>query len=186
MKKTTLAIMIGAFAFATSASASNWYVQGDLGYSKTKFTSYSSLNDSKFEPGFSLGYDFGDFRLAADYTHHGKFSGNVNSANGSVPASAKIYGVGVSAFYDINLNNDIKPYVGVRVASNIVKYDQGKNGVLVSSTEAKLGYGAIVGAQYKLDTNWAVNGGIEYNRLGSYEDTNVNNYGAKVGIRYSF
>ncbi|MBS7023258.1 MAG: protein opa, partial [Haemophilus parainfluenzae] len=27
---------------------------------------------------------------------------------------------------------------------------------------------------------------LEYNRLGSFDDTKVNNYGAKVGVGYEF
>ncbi|WP_439259753.1 opacity family porin [Lonepinella sp. BR2930] len=184
MKKTTLAMMIGALAVATSASASNWYAQGDLGYAKDKFTSYSDLDESKFEPRVSVGYDFSDFRLAIDYTHYGKFSGTTNKTDNT---SAKIYGIGFSALYDIDINTEIKPYVGVRLASNVFKIDNNDSSTnFESKTQTKFGYGAVVGGQYKLDSNWIVNGGIEYNRLGSFNDTKVNNYGAKVGLRYNF
>ncbi|WP_439243313.1 OmpW family outer membrane protein [Lonepinella sp. BR2474] len=183
MKKTALALIIGALAVATSANATNWYVQGDLGYSKNKFTSYPEIDKSKFEPRLSVGYDFGDFRLAVDYTHYGKFSGTDGYGDYT---SSKIYGIGFSGIYDFEINSDIKPYVGVRLASNVFKTDNSSGGFFESKTQTKFGYGALVGAQYKLDANWAVNGGIEYNRLGSFEDTKVNNYGAKVGIRYNF
>ena len=46
--------------------------------------------------------------------------------------------------------------------------------------------GVVAGAKYKLDGNWYANGGVEYNRLGSFDNTKVNNYGAKVGVGYGF
>ena len=48
------------------------------------------------------------------------------------------------------------------------------------------GYGVVAGAKYKLAEKVYANGGLEYNRLGSFDDTKVNNYGAKVGVGYEF
>lgn len=178
MKKILLAVTLGALAVASSANA-NWYAQGDLGYSKTKFTAYSSLDKNRFEPRISVGYDFGDLRIALDYTHHGKYSGQ--------GLEAKIYGLGVSAFYDINTNLDFTPYVGVRLADNIFRITERHTNVFLSEkTENKFGYGVVVGASYPLNTNLFLNGNIEYNRLGSFDDTKIKNYGAKIGLRYDF
>ena len=55
-----------------------------------------------------------------------------------------------------------------------------------SSSETKVGYGVVAGAKYKLADKVYANGGLEYNRLGSFDDTKVNNYGAKVGVGYEF
>ena len=55
-----------------------------------------------------------------------------------------------------------------------------------SSSETKVGYGVVAGAKYKLAEKVYANGGLEYNRLGSFDDTKVNNYGAKVGVGYEF
>jgi protein opa len=49
-----------------------------------------------------------------------------------------------------------------------------------------VGYGVVAGAKYKLADKVYANGGLEYNRLGSFDDTKVNNYGAKVGVGYEF
>ena len=46
-----------------------------------------------------------------------------------------------------------------------------------------MGYGVVAGAKYKLADKVYANGGLEYNRLGSFDDTKVNNYGAKSGRR---
>ena len=39
-----------------------------------------------------------------------------------------------------------------------------------------MGYGVVAGAKYKLADKVYANGGLEYNRLGSFDDTKVNNY----------
>ncbi|TDQ57882.1 opacity protein-like surface antigen [Mesocricetibacter intestinalis] len=181
MKKTTLAVLLGTLAVATSANAF-WYAQGDLGYSKTKFSAYSALDDSKFDPRISIGYDFGGWRLAADYTHQGKFEGREQREH----ISAKIYGIGFSGIYDFNMNSAFKPYAGIRIANNIFDIENRGRGYFNSKTENKFGYGVLAGVQYPLTQNWSLNGNVEYNRLGKFEDTKVNQYGAKVGIRYDF
>ncbi|MFD1806917.1 opacity family porin [Pasteurella oralis] len=180
MKKSLLVLAMGTL-FATTASA-NFYVQGDIGVSKTKFSAYPVLGDTKFEPRISVGYDFGAFRLAADYTHYGKFSGK--HYNESI--TAKVYGLGFSAFYDFNVNSTIKPYIGARLASNVFDIQNTGPSYFRDAKTSKLGYGAIVGAQYNLANNLSLNGGIEYNSLGHFPDTNINQYGAKVGLRYDF
>lgn len=80
----------------------------------------------------------------------------------------------------------IKPYVGVRLASNIVHIDNSDSSGVERRKQTKFGYGILTGFSYSLDKNLALNAGIEYNRLGGWEDTNVNQYGAKIGLRYEF
>ncbi|OOF54758.1 hypothetical protein BKK56_08110 [Rodentibacter genomosp. 2] len=182
MKKSLLALAIGTLAVASGASA-NWYVQGDLGVSKTKFTSYSDLSKTKVEPRISVGYKLGNVRLAVDYTYHGKFSGTDGFGDES---TAKIQGLGFSAIYDIDLNSAITPYVGARLSANQFKITNRTVNIFEDRSEIKFGYGLVAGAKYQLSGNWYVNGGVEYNRLGSYEDTKINNYGAKLGVGYEF
>ncbi|OOF44716.1 opacity family porin [Rodentibacter trehalosifermentans] len=182
MKKSLLALVIGALSVASTANA-DWYVQGDLGVSKTKFTSYSELDKTKVEPRISVGYKLGNVRLAADYTYHGKFSGTDSFGD---EVEAKIQGLGFSAIYDIDLNSAITPYVGARLSANQFKITNRAANIFEDRSETKFGYGFVAGAKYQLGGNWYVNGGVEYNRLGSYEDTKVDNYGAKIGIGYQF
>lgn len=179
--KKLLAVAIGALALSTTANA-NWYVQGDLGYSKLKFTEYSALNKNKFEPRISVGYKLNDWRFAVDYTHYGKASGYSNGEY----ISAKGYGFGISGFYDLDFNLPVKPYVGVRLATNIFRIENSLPGAFEERTQTKFGYGALAGVSYDLAPNFILNTGIEYNRLGSWEDTKVNQYGVKVGLRYEF
>ncbi|OOF81276.1 protein opa [Rodentibacter ratti] len=169
MKKSLL-IVLGAFAIASTANA-GVYAEGDIGVSKTKANGSSK---TKVEPRVAVGYKLGNVRVAGDYTHHGKIEG------------AKIQGLGASVLYDFDVNSNIQPYVGARVAANRFKYDDRADQNYKSSSETKFGYGVVAGAKYKLDEKWYANGGVEYNRLGSFDDTNVNNYGAKVGVGYEF
>lgn len=170
MKKSLLAVIVGALAFASVANA-NIYAEGDIGLSQTKA---NGSNNTRVEPRVSVGYKVGNTRVAGDYTHHGKVDGT------------KIQGLGASVLYDFDTNSKVQPYVGARVATNQFKYTNRAEQKFKSSSDIKLGYGVVAGAKYKLDGNWYANGGIEYNRLGNFDSTKVNNYGAKVGVGYGF
>lgn len=170
MKKSLLAVIVGAFAFASVANA-NIYAEGDIGLSQTKA---NGSNNTRVEPRVSVGYKVGNTRVAGDYIHHGKVDGT------------KIQGLGASVLYDFDTNSKVQPYVGARVATNQFKYTNRAEQKFKSSSDIKLGYGVVAGAKYKLDGNWYANGGVEYNRLGNFDSTKVNNYGAKVGVGYGF
>ena len=207
MKKSLLALAIGALAVASTANA-NWYVQGDLGYSKIKTSGDDSdFNKSKFTPSLAVGYKLGNTRFALDYTYYGKSSsselgtydgpdasGNHISLTGVDRSELKINSFGLSAIYDIDLDLPVVPYVGARLSYNTFKYDSnfyasnGTNSYRESDSQKdhKFGYGVLAGVSYNFAPNWAVNGGVEYNRLGKFDDVKVNQYGAKVGIRYEF
>lgn len=169
MKKAILAVL-AAFAFVSTAHAGA-YAEGDIGVSKTKA---DGISKTKVEPRVAVGYKLGNVRVAGDYTHHGKIEG------------AKIQGLGASVLYDFDTNTQIEPYVGARVSANHFKYDHRADQSYKNSSDTKLGYGVVAGAKYKLDEKWYANGGVEYNRLGNFDDTKVNNYGAKVGVGYEF
>ncbi|MGC7560159.1 opacity family porin [Pasteurella sp. PK-2025] len=184
MKKSLLVLAMGTL-FAATASA-NFYVQGDLGLSQNKFSHYSELNKTKFEPRLSFGYDFGALRLAADYTKYSNLSGNAKFKNVNEHVSVKAHGIGFSAFYDINVNSALTPYIGVRLSSNSFDIKNSGETFYRHVKTTKLGYGAIVGAQYELTSNVSLNANLEYNNLGYFGDTRVSQYGAKVGLRYEF
>ena len=84
MKKSLLAVIVGAFAFASVANA-NIYAEGDIGLSQTQA---NGSNNTRVEPRVAVGYKLGNTRVAGDYTHHGKVDG------------AKIHGLGASILYD--------------------------------------------------------------------------------------
>lgn len=196
MKKTALAILLGALTFSTIASA-NWYAEGNLGYSKLKTSGdVDKLSDSSFSPSIAIGYKINDWRFAVDYTYYGKMDEQVYSFTlGSYHAhrndKIKAYGLGFSAYYDFDLNSALKPYVGVRIASNHVKWEDNYEDTAGqteydSDSETKFGYGAVIGATYNLAPHWDLNVAAEYNRIAKFENAKINQYGAKAGIRYTF
>ncbi|EPI7753687.1 opacity family porin, partial [Neisseria gonorrhoeae] len=92
----------------------------------------------------SVGYDFGGWRIAADYARYRKWNnskysvniekvrernnGNTNVAqylkaenqeNGTFHAASSL---GLSAVYDFKLNDKFKPYIGARVAYGHVRH----------------------------------------------------------------
>ncbi len=193
MKKIALAIL-ASLGVATAAQASNnWYVEANAGYSKLKYA--DTFNKSRFVPSIAVGYDFGDWRLAADYTHFGKVSSDTINNNGyHYDGNTKIYGLGFSAIYDIQVNPVVTPYVGARVSLNHLKtthnaswnWGTGSRSASESESDTKVGYGVFAGVQYKLAPNLSLNGAVEYNRLAHYYGDNLKQYGLKLGIRYDF
>ncbi|MDO4431215.1 MAG: OmpW family outer membrane protein [Lonepinella koalarum] len=199
MKKTLLAVLFGAFAVASTANA-NWYAQADLGYAKVKTSNLNlgDLNEGTFNPAIAVGYDFGDWRLAVDYSHYGKINNSYRYTDASSTvtgsSSLRVTGLGVSAIYDFNINSAISPYVGVRLAQNLLNIQDSSTEVAGSTVthynekekKTRTGYGIVAGAQYQLAPNWLFNAGVEYNQLGKVEDVKVKQYGLKAGIRFNF
>ncbi|EOF9030046.1 opacity family porin, partial [Neisseria gonorrhoeae] len=95
-------------------------------------------------PRVSVGYDFGSWRIAADYARYRKWNNNKYSVNTKL---VKIGGderlrneqtlktehqengtfhavssLGLSAVYDFKLNDKFKPYIGARVAYGHVRH----------------------------------------------------------------
>ncbi|MGC6359491.1 opacity family porin [Bisgaard Taxon 45] len=204
MKKSLLVLAIGALCSLTASA--NFYVQGDLGTSKIKWSfDDGKVNKSGFSPSLAVGYKFTDFRLALDYTRYSaikygydneeEFHKVFVSANGKVRTDA----FGLSAIYDINLNSPLTPYVGARIAANRVSLkengtekhvkDDSSSTIIKTSEDTrktKMGYGVLAGVSYKLTDSLAANVGVEYNYLGKFDETKLRQYGAKLGLRYEF
>ncbi|EMS2921610.1 outer membrane beta-barrel protein [Neisseria gonorrhoeae] len=137
------------------------YVQADLAYayehitrdypkptdpSKGKISTVSdyfrNIRTHSVHPRVSVGYDFGGWRIAADYARYRKWNNNKysvsikellrnkdngnrtdlkaeNQENGSFHAVSSL---GLSAVYDFKLNDKFKPYIGARVAYGHVRH----------------------------------------------------------------
>ncbi|EMS1967753.1 outer membrane beta-barrel protein [Neisseria gonorrhoeae] len=135
------------------------YVQADLAYAAERIThDYPEPTDPKkgkistvsdyfrnirthsVHPRVSVGYDFGGWRIAADYARYRKWNDNKysvsikelenknknkrdlkteNQENGSFHAVSSL---GLSAVYDFKLNDKFKPYIGARVAYGHVRH----------------------------------------------------------------
>ncbi|EMU0669349.1 outer membrane beta-barrel protein, partial [Neisseria gonorrhoeae] len=139
------------------------YVQADLAYAYehithdypeptgTKKDKISTVSDyfrnirtRSVHPRVSVGYDFGGWRIAADYARYRKWNNNKysvntkkvreknsngknvaeylkaeNQENGTFHAASSL---GLSAVYDFDTGSRFKPYAGVRVAYGHVKH----------------------------------------------------------------
>ena len=104
MKKvlaTLVALSLPAVALADDNRG--FYVQGDLGHSTIKTKDDGGKGSAKgFSPRLSAGYDFGDFRVAADYTHYKTLKDHEQGRNYTLDSKIKLQSVGVSAIYDFN------------------------------------------------------------------------------------
>ncbi|HFA6688013.1 TPA: outer membrane beta-barrel protein [Neisseria gonorrhoeae] len=137
------------------------YVQADLAYAAERITHdypkptaqkkdtistvsdyFRNIRTHSIHPRVSVGYDFGSWRIAADYARYrkwnnSKYSVNIknvriredngnridrkteNQENGSFHAVSSL---GLSAVYDFKLNDKFKPYIGARVAYGHVRH----------------------------------------------------------------
>ncbi|HFC3370188.1 TPA: opacity family porin, partial [Neisseria gonorrhoeae] len=101
---------------------------------------FRNIRTHSIHPRVSVGYDFGGWRIAADYARYRKWNNNKysvniekvqevgknrrdrkteNQENGSFHAVSSL---GLSAVYDFKLNDKFKPYIGMRVAYGHVRH----------------------------------------------------------------
>ncbi|HGJ8733604.1 TPA: opacity family porin, partial [Neisseria gonorrhoeae] len=132
------------------------YVQADLAYAYEHITRdypdaaglekgkkistvsdyFRNIRTRSVHPRVSVGYDFGSWRIAADYARYRKWNNSKysvsikelknnkkkkteNQENGSFHAVSSL---GLSAVYDFKLNDKFKPYIGARVAYGHVRH----------------------------------------------------------------
>ncbi|EPI1857821.1 opacity family porin [Neisseria gonorrhoeae] len=139
------------------------YVQADLAYayehitrdypkptdpSKGKISTVSdyfrNIRTHSIHPRVSVGYDFGGWRVAADYARYRKWNNNKYSVNTKLVQTGgdkrllnektlktehqengtfhAVSSLGLSAVYDFRPNDKFKPYIGVRVAYGHVRH----------------------------------------------------------------
>ncbi|KEC86893.1 Opacity protein opA54 [Neisseria gonorrhoeae] len=101
---------------------------------------FRNIRTHSIHPRVSVGYDFGSWRIAADYARYRKWNNNKysvniekgqevhknrrdrkteNQENGTFHAVSSL---GLSAVYDFKLNDKFKPYIGARVAYGHVRH----------------------------------------------------------------
>ncbi|HGJ9440332.1 TPA: opacity family porin [Neisseria gonorrhoeae] len=162
-KKPSLLFSSAAQA-ASEGNGRGPYVQADLAYAAERITRdypdaaganqgkkistvsdyFRNIRTHSIHPRVSVGYDFGGWRIAADYARYRKWNdnkysvniekvrernnGNTNVAqylkaenqeNGTFHAASSL---GLSAVYDFDTGSRFKPYAGVRVAYGHVKH----------------------------------------------------------------
>lgn len=193
MKKVLVALLaLSLPAVALADDSRGFYVQGDLGHASVKGSIYENSKTAKgFSPRLSVGYDYGDVRVAVDYTHYKnhKETGNISSSTTYV-AEAKAQSVGVSAIYDFNLQSPVKPYVGARVGFNRLSFDtkeyRSNSFEHYESRETKTGLGVLAGASYDLTQNIALDAGYRYNHWGKFNNVKVKSHELSAGVRVKF
>lgn len=193
IKKILLAVTATVTSTVSFAST-GLYVQGDVLVSKLE----AKESSTKFKknigaPRIAIGKDTGNIRYQADYTYLGQLKNTVADSNFTHDAKLQAHSAGVSAIYDVDTKTALTPYVGVRAGINVLDLDvkQTSTNLNASSEQRKtqLGVGILGGAQYNINSKFAVNAGLEYNYLGkldNVEGTKVDQYGANIGARYNF
>ncbi|MBG9146403.1 outer membrane beta-barrel protein [Neisseria meningitidis] len=157
---SSLLFSSAAQAASEDSSRSPYYVQADLAYAAERITHdypkptganntstvsdyFRNIRAHSIHPRVSVGYDFGDWRIAADYARYRKWNNNKYSVNtkevqenGNTRQDLKtenqengtfhaVSSLGLSAIYDFKLNDKFdkfKPYIGVRVAYGHVRH----------------------------------------------------------------
>ncbi|MCF2981876.1 opacity family porin [Neisseria gonorrhoeae] len=158
-------LLFSSLLFSSAAQAAGEdggrgpYVQADLAYAAERITHdypeptgakkgkistvsdyFRNIRTHSVHPRVSVGYDFGGWRIAADYARYRKWNNNKysvniekvqevgknrrdrkteNQENGSFHAVSSL---GLSAVYDFRPNDKFKPYIGVRVAYGHVRH----------------------------------------------------------------
>ncbi|ENZ6957693.1 opacity family porin, partial [Neisseria gonorrhoeae] len=159
-QKTSLLFSSLLFSSAARAAGEDHgrgpYVQADLAYAYEHITRdypdaaganqgkkistvsdyFRNIRTRSVHPRVSVGYDFGGWRIAADYARYRKWNNSKysvsikelknnnkkkteNQENGSFHAVSSL---GLSAVYDFKLNDKFKPYIGARVAYGHVRH----------------------------------------------------------------
>ncbi|ENY1253462.1 outer membrane beta-barrel protein [Neisseria gonorrhoeae] len=175
-QKTSLlfsSLLFSSLLFSSAAQAASEdggrgpYVQADLAYAYEHITRdypdaaganqgkkistvsdyFRNIRTHSIHPRVSVGYDFGGWRIAADYARYRKWNNNKYSVNtkevlrnGNENSGGKlniqtrktehqengtfhaVSSLGLSTVYDFKLNDKFKPYIGARVAYGHVRH----------------------------------------------------------------
>ncbi|HFA8911952.1 TPA: outer membrane beta-barrel protein, partial [Neisseria gonorrhoeae] len=128
---------------------------------------FRNIRTRSVHPRVSVGYDFGSWRIAADYARYRKWNDNKysvntkkireknsngknvaeylkaeNQENGTFHAVSSL---GLSAVYDFKLNDKFKPYIGARVSYGHVRHsiDSTKKTIKVTTVPSTAPNGAV-------------------------------------------
>ncbi|ENS8405112.1 Opacity protein opA54, partial [Neisseria gonorrhoeae] len=163
-------LLFSSLLFSSAAQAAGEgngrgpYVQADLAYAAERITHdypeptgakkgttistvsdyFKNIRTHSIHPRVSVGYDFGGWRIAADYARYRKWSDSKYSVNTKLVKTGgseklrneqtlktehqengsfhAVSSLGLSAVYDFRPNDKFKPYIGVRVAYGHVRH----------------------------------------------------------------
>ncbi|MCF2981293.1 opacity family porin [Neisseria gonorrhoeae] len=162
-------LLFSSLLFSSAAQAASEdggrgpYVQADLAYAAERITHdypeptgakkgkistvsdyFRNIRTHSIHPRVSVGYDFGGWRIAADYARYRKWNNNKYSVNTKLVRTGgderlrnketlktehqengtfhAVSSLGLSAVYDFDTGSRFKPYAGVRVAYGHVRH----------------------------------------------------------------
>ncbi|WP_080558282.1 opacity family porin [Neisseria lactamica] len=151
-------LLFSSLLFSSAAQAASEdngrgpYVQADLNYAYEHIThdypadnakifdDYRDIKTRSTHPRLSVGYDFGNWRIALDYARynkwkHGKHIHLEQTKNPTTSVTAKLEAdhtdkgtfkaesnYGISAIYDFDTGTRFKPYAGVRVGLGKIRH----------------------------------------------------------------
>ncbi|ENZ8985926.1 opacity family porin [Neisseria gonorrhoeae] len=185
-------LLFSSLLFSSAAQAASEdggrgpYVQADLAYAAERITHdypeptgtkkgtistvsdyFRNIRTHSIHPRVSVGYDFGGWRIAADYARYRKWNNSKysvdtekvnenkgekitvtqylkaeNQENGTFHAVSSL---GLSAVYDFKLNDKFKPYIGARVSYGHVRHsiDSTKKTIKVTTVPSTAPNGAV-------------------------------------------
>lgn len=180
---TLAACGLAASQYAAADDIHGMYVQADFGVTATRsntglkdlgLSNKNNHNDTTILPRLSVGHDFGDVRVAGDYTHYPKV--------GKDGLSIRTEGVGASVIYDIDTGIPVQPYIGARLAVNKIKSQYHSDSSYLSHSKTVVSPGVMAGVGFKTDRNLTIDAGYRYNHL----DNNHRAHEVSVGVRYTF
>ncbi|ENX2904930.1 opacity family porin [Neisseria gonorrhoeae] len=161
---SSLLFSSAAQAASEDSSRSPYYVQADLAYAAERITHdypqatganntstvsdyFRNIRTHSIHPRVSVGYDFGGWRIAADYARYRKWNNNKYSVsikellrNDNKNSGSKlniktqktehqengtfhaVSSLGLSTIYDFDTGSRFKPYIGMRVAYGHVRH----------------------------------------------------------------
>ncbi|WP_115176755.1 opacity family porin [Neisseria gonorrhoeae] len=162
-------LLFSSLLFSSAAQAASEdggrgpYVQADLAYAAERITHdypeptaqkkdtistvsdyFRNIRTHSIHPRVSVGYDFGGWRVAADYARYRKWNNNKYSVNTKLVKTGgseklrneqtlktehqengtfhAVSSLGLSTIYDFDTGSRFKPYIGVRVAYGHVRH----------------------------------------------------------------
>lgn len=209
-KYTTLAAIAlsATFILPATAQANDWYLGGSIGYNQT-FDQDSEgeglLVETEFDAGITtssiIGYDYGN-----NVRFEGEFSWRRNDGDSLAfqgidreftAKGAQSYSFLVNAFYDIETDSSITPYVGIGAGVGFLENEFLYGAVDFEDKDTAFVYQGIVGASMPLtekitgfvDARYFTATGVDFVRTSPMDngvslESEYDNFSVSVGYRW--
>lgn len=177
-------VMAAVLAAAPAVAEESFYVGGSLAASSVSDYDFKKNNPNsqtrtiEFDSGFGLdgrvGYDAGAVRVELELGFRGIDVDSV-SPGSNASGDLNVYTAMLNGAYDLELESDFTPYIGIGIGALIVEgdvaYTSSSDG---TTTEDKNFYGAAPAAQIGIGTAYAISESVDliggYDLLGAQSD----------------